>query len=616
MISTISHLSLRLGVSSKKFREITLPLLLTGLALLWLNVGLYTRLAPQPPPTLYNLPYLETFDNTPLDQWPQLGGTWRLADGRLLQDDPQVEAATLIMPLQVGEQQPYQLNVQLDLKAGPPAAGVLFNLQQGHGPQKSQTVRLIWDDGQLYMVCGYVDAFDRFQRQARVRLAQRPDSNLLRLTVLVEPDDYAVQVDNKIVVEGIPLVYRGGLVGLSSSGGPVAFDNLQVETGSPAAGAVVPTVTPAEAPLLATPPAEPAAAGSTLYSSQFQGNLTDSGWTPFAGDWVFEQGSLIQREAEGFDRGISYWDTFSSYRLSVSFRQLQGVGAGVLFNMTHPDSKLGAHLARFTDDGSGIFWGYFDEQGNFNGQGFGPSASSDTNSHTLEVVSGPTSYDVLLDGIMLAKNIPLTSTQGYVGLTSSNSVAAFDSVEILPLGDEGLPAKAPTTNDLLEEAQPLNGDWIQASGTITQTNPALTDFIINTGVLAASYTLDVNLTLPSATSAPDAGGGVIFHMPAEEGKAGAMMIRLGQAGQEALWGYFDSNEAFVGQGGMKVQPKPDKPQHLTLVVRPNNYDILFDGQALATKVPLQAKQGWIGLLSFSGPVVFSDFRLTLDSNAK
>jgi hypothetical protein len=610
MISSVTHLRLKAELPSKKFREITLPLLLIVLALLLLNAGLYTRLAPQPPPTLYNLPYLEPFDNTPLDQWPQFGGKWQLVDGRLIQDDSQAKDATLVMPLQVDVEQPYRLSVQFNLKADTPAAGVFFNMQQGRGPQKSQTVRFSWDQGQLYLIGGYVDGFNRFQRQARVHLPQSPDSTASTLAVLVGAENYAVQVDDMVVIEDIPLVYRGGLVGLNSSGGPVAFDNLQVETWPPTTNSATAPTAIAPAPL---PSAPSTAAGSTLYSSDFQGNLADSGWTPFAGNWTFEQNSLVQHEAEGYDRGITYRDTFSSYRLRIAFQQLQGVSGGVFFNMAHPDSKLGAHMVRFSDDGSGIFWGYFDEQGNFSGQGFAKTTPPGTASHTLEVVSGPKTYDVLLDGVALAQSISLTNTQGYIGLTSSNSVVDFDSVEILALGNDQAPSPPV---DLLQEAKPLTGDWTQSSGVITQTNSELTDYILNTGVLAASYTLEVNLTLPSSADAADTGGGVIFHMPTEDNKAGAMMIRLGQAGKEAMWGYYDKNEVFVGQGGTKLQPKPDKPQHLTLVVRADNYDVLIDGQTLATEIPLQAKQGWIGLLSFSGPVVFSDFQLSLKSNDK
>jgi hypothetical protein len=47
------------------------------------------------------------------------------------------------------------------------------------------------------------------------------------------------------------------------------------------------------------------------------------------------------------------------------------------------------------------------------------------------------------------------------------------------------------------------------------------------------------------------------------------------------------------------------------MVSRDSYSVLVDEATVARDIPLQSDGGWIGLLSFRGPVTFSDFNLRL-----
>jgi hypothetical protein len=98
--------------------------------------------------------------------------------------------------------------------------------------------------------------------------------------------------------------------------------------------------------------------------------------------------------------------------------------------MTAPTSRNGAHMVRFSEDGKAIFWGNYDQNGDFTGQGSANIEAPGTEPHTLQIRLGTDTYSVVLDGTVITENVPLQSKQGHIGLTSSESVVAFEQVQI------------------------------------------------------------------------------------------------------------------------------------------------------------------------------------------
>ncbi|MDM8531698.1 hypothetical protein QUF63_11040 [Anaerolineales bacterium HSG25] len=342
-------------------------------------------------------------------------------------------------------------------------------------------------------------------------------------------------------------------------------------------------------------------------------SLDLSDWHVFAGQWENEANGLVQRQPTSYDNGISYHQTLAQYQLESVIQHISGVGGGFLFNMPARDRKNGAHLVRYTDDGAGLFWGYFEEDGSFVGQGFAKTAAPEQERHRLTITNNGQTYRIQLDGVEIAAQIPLHNEQGYIGLTSSNSAVHFDELTLTALEGsvETSITATPQTTTLLDDLQSISGEWVQEGETIQQVNQTETDFLISTQLLASQYTLEVDITLPDDPTLADAGGGIIFQMPDPTGKQGASMVRFAEGGQQVFWGNFDENAVFAGQGSVMTELATGQPQKLTLVVTQQSYDIIVNDQPIANQIPHQQEQGWIGLVSYRGPVSFSNLRLSL-----
>ena len=88
-------------------------------------------------------------------------------------------------------------------------------------------------------------------------------------------------------------------------------------------------------------------------------------------------------------------------------------------------------MVRYSDcRPGGIFWGYFDDNGKFVGQGYANVSPPSDVSHTLRVVSGDKSYDVYLDDFLLAADVPLLRNYGYAGMITVQTAAEYESAQI------------------------------------------------------------------------------------------------------------------------------------------------------------------------------------------
>ncbi|MCW1967887.1 MAG: hypothetical protein KIH69_007180 [Anaerolineae bacterium] len=347
-------------------------------------------------------------------------------------------------------------------------------------------------------------------------------------------------------------------------------------------------------------PAQPAAPANANWVSLMpkDGTAIGSLWGVISGQWKLDNGEFVQSKADGFDMTISYREKkFSNFGLRVNLRHEQGNGAGVLINMPDPTRKNGAHVIRFTDDGKGIFWGHFDDNAVFVPQGFANTSLPPGQSKRLEVKSGTDTYSILFDGAMLAKDIPLKSKTGYLAVTNSVSVARFGNIEVNE------------TTAAPQRFESINGQWVQNDKLIEQISPAETDFWVSTGIMAETYRINTKIVSKS----PKSGGGFIFHMQDKTQRKLAHMVRFADGGNQIFWGTYNDAGVFMGQGDLvlKTPPKSPNTRQLELNVGLNAYDIIVDGEVVAKQIPLIAKSGWIGMLSFSGTVSFEDFYFQL-----
>ncbi len=341
------------------------------------------------------------------------------------------------------------------------------------------------------------------------------------------------------------------------------------------------------------------------------GGFGDGSWQFITGAWRFEGDSLIQSQPDGFDHVANYVEPFRNYVLSAQLRHTQGIGGGVVFNMQSRDAFARSHMVRFKEDNTVMFWGFFDENNAFNGQGFAEMSIAEGELYKLDVHVKDSTYDIYLnDSLVLADN-PLIYDQGYVGVTSSVSEVQFEDIQVYPLGGDAI-GIAPEANDLLENVEAISGDWLFEGGQITQTNPDGFDFLTGLNLFAQNYSLSTTIDFSESDTAQDIGGGFIFHMPDRNSKNSAQLIRFMDGGRSILWGRYDAEANFSGEGSLEVPYDENGLQQLRINVIGDKYDIFVNDKLIVGDISLNANEGWIGLVSFSGPVTFTDVNLSLE----
>lgn len=598
-------------------RKTWLPLGVAALVLVILNFGLYTRLAPsQAESVTLELPYYADYtDSNALNLYVPFGGDWAVRDQMIVQLSPSGYDLGTVIPLQIPIDQPYLFETSIRYFDGDHGGGILFNAQQPGTRQKSHMARFnTADDGTWWLIYGYFDDGSAFIGQGSVQLDGMPrDPAPHTLGVQVSGAVYTLLVDNQPVVTDMTLQYQGGAVGLITAAAQVGFSNVRVEaltaetTALPeSASATAEAVTQIETPTAS----DPALNETALYTTNFTEEGTASRWLPLSGAWVTETGAMVQTQPEGFDLSTLLNLPFSPpYTLSVTLRHREGTGGGVLFNIPDPASNAGGTMVRYFEDGTVLAWGYFDSSGAFNGQGSASVTAPGTDAHILEVAVSTDSYSVRLDGSVVVEAVPLNlpNTTGYVGITASQSITAFEQVSVSG-HTAAVPSEAVTLTSGIDAAL-ATGDWRVEGSAVIQSAVELTDYFVGTGVAAENFTLSADILLPADNV--QAGGGLVFHMQGQNDPGGGAMVRFGSGGSEIFWGEYNADGVFVGAGASALTATPDEPVTLAIIVRGQAYDVRVNDTLIAENLPIGRLEGWIGLISFSGPVTFSNIQLTM-----
>ena len=368
----------------------------------------------------------------------------------------------------------FRVSVGLWLEQDAQGGGILFDVQRPTSHLGSQLVRLGRDELGTYVLCGYFDANNVLQVQANERVTGQPDlSEVGHLSILVGPRTYSVLVGDQPVLRDLPRMASGGWVGLDAQGGPVVFSDAQVdligENATVAEPAEVVNVAPAAQP---TPP-------PTMrlpYQADFRTALDQTVWQPLAGQWAIDNGALVQQRSDESDDGVTLEDApGGDYTIRTRFHHMQGMGGGVIFDLPSRTSRNGGQIVRYADEAGGVFWGYLDQQGTWRGQGSMHTEPAGTTSHALEVGIRRDSYSIRLDGQALAVGVPRVNRAGYIGLTTSHSVVAYESFEVLPSAD--LATRLGTGP--LPGARILSGDWSADDTSIQQHSNTPTDLLLD-----------------------------------------------------------------------------------------------------------------------------------------
>ncbi len=584
-------------MSRDLFQQTYLPLVLAGISLLLLNLGLYGLLASNPREPLFALPYIETFAELPSAPYQSFGGDWEVRDESLVQINTVGLDLGTIIPINIAPDEPYRYEVDVRHVGGGIGGGLIFNLQNSNNRQQSHMARFNVDDDGLFLIYGFFGDDSDFQGQGNVPLGSPSES--FRLGVQVYETTYDLTLDEEVVAEAIPLNYQGGSVGLITSASQVVFDNLLVE---PLDIAPVEQVgdgvitEPSDTSL-----EDPVAAASSIYADYFDvAGGADSPWVPFTGEWEFADGALRQTLRTGFDYGIGNVTPFDTYRFVATIRHEQGQGGGLYFGMAEPNSKSNAHMVRYVHDEDFLTWGYFDADNQYIGQGSAPVDAPGTAVHTLEVLVFDDVYRLMLDGEVLTGDVPLVQDGPHIGLVAAESVVAFESVNITAPGELPAIVDEPVGNDVAE-----TGTWDVIDTGLVQVEEKEFDFVTGTGFAGETFRLSVDISMSAGT-----GGGFVFHTAGRDTPAGGHMVRFDSANDQIFWGTYDGDRKFTGTGSIAYAIDADTSYALEVEVGPSTFDIFVDDETIVTGIPLQRDSGWIGLVSFSGPITFEDFVLT------
>jgi len=606
------------------FRTTLLPIILAFSTLIVFNMGLYTRLraAPQPTIELLALPYSADFAHDEQTVYRSFGGDWENRDQSFVQISTNGYDLGSVIPISIPSDQPYQFETRLRFLGGTMGGGILFNVQQPTSRQNSHMARYNIDSGTVYLIYGFFNETG-FEGQGSVALTIAPDDTAWHtMAVQVGNGTYTLLIDGQVITEQIPLRVQGGSVGFITSTSQVAYDDVQVSEWIGQSALVMPSELIAQpAPdtieVQTAAPVEGIVDLATLvplYIDQFTGSLGDLRWNPFSGTWEIQNEALVETNPNGFDFSAGSLDAFpamQAYR--VTLRHIQGVGGGLLFNMAQPNLLNGAVLVRYIDNNV-ITWGSYNDAGVFVGLDGRTVGESGDTAHTLAVVLDRTAstYAIVLDGAPIVSGIRYTPQGDHIGLTASQSVVAFERVEVFGAAADSQSTPvvevtpAVSTNTI--ELSTITGAWVNDNGVITQSNEAAVDSIVGVGVAGQVFTVSVSILLPSGIA--DAGAGLVFQMRGRDDQTNGQIVRLGSGGNEVLWGRFDQTSIFQGQSGIRLNLTPNTPHRMTLTVRADTFDIDLDGTTVVNNVSLSTAWGWIGLVAFGGPVVFSDFVFT------
>ncbi len=608
-----------------------------------------------------NLVYTSDFDQDPGGAgWVPFAGTWKIADKQMVQSDPIIINAG--MGYESSSFQNFTLRATFNHLSGQ-GAGVLFNMPSPYQINGAHLVR--YSDETDSIIWGYFDPNSGFNRQGYVPVAPA-GSGPHTLQIFSGDTSYDLFLDDQLLARDVPLQSKQGNIGLVTSAASAGFSLVEVyplfgvtgdptgqltpvsaagtaspaakpkstkpgptkpgptETGpaKPSATKVSPTKKPASTVVAGTQnspkgsptvitPAGATVGGQSPYHGTFTGKLADQDWVAISGDWRFQDGNFVQTRTDGYDLTTIYTKTaFKNFSYQVGLTHQQGSGAGLLFNLPNNDRLTGGSMVRYSDKrDNALIWGYFDANGVYKNQGYAEVNHAGTDHHTLRVTSGDQSYSIYLDDRLVVQSVPFISKQnnGYIGLLTSVASVTYDEVSV-----DGVGAAFKgnyTSLDGFTDQRIVSGKWTIGNNTITQTVPDVADYVWNTGVQASQYTVSANITLPKGTTTM--GGGFIINMAQRGTKNSSYVVRLTKGGQGIWWGSYDAAGKFKGQGSAPL--KADSLTFLVkIVVNSDKMTVFVNDQEIATDVPVTGVEGWVGLVSYGGPVTFQDVQLVVE----
>lgn len=154
------------------------------------------------------------------------------------------------------------------------------------------------------------------------------------------------------------------------------------------------------------------------------------------------------------------------------------------------------------------------------------------------------------------------------------------------------------------------GQWQIQDNALTQNDPGLADvFAIVPLDLAPSTSYQFSAQI-RVTEGPN-GAGLLFNMQHGDVVADSQLVRFGSTdGRTYLtYGYFDPAGQFVQQGAI-APPDISQGVELGVIIYPDHYDVLVNGQRAQREIPLEYRGGRVALTTWFSKVIFDNVAIT------
>jgi hypothetical protein len=359
-----------------------------------LNVGLHYFLIPNSIPKQQSripyweqahLPYWDLLERPNLD-WISPDKNPQLQNGKWFEN----KKAYAQMPISILPNQMYQIKAQVNLMP----QGKLklwFNAQQVNPLQKSQMVQLE-RLGQKIRVTAW--KYNRFGQAQILEVTQVMALAQQVLEVQIATRHFVVRVNQNFLFTA-PLSYLGGIPGIGLE--QATLEEIYL-----------------------------GANDKPLPALEDVRGLEGTDWQVQSGTWRIKNTFIEQLETQNYDQLLVFQKPFEDLK-RIEF-EVNGAGAGLVFAMPQADQTAFAHMVRLSEDGKVIFWGQFNQQLKFIGLGNQTITARDKQRFSLEFAAK--SYTIFLNGQLIAKNIPMINSKGFLGLTTSLSSAQFLRLQV------------------------------------------------------------------------------------------------------------------------------------------------------------------------------------------
>ncbi|NCC31281.1 MAG: hypothetical protein EOM24_04550 [Chloroflexia bacterium] len=352
-------------------------------------------------------------EGQPETLWRSLAGDWVMSNGVYTQRNP--DGYDFLSLLDLPPQAHYSIETQLRLDSGTMGGGIIYNVPNLTRRNGGQLVD--FDESGTFLRWGHYEADGTYRYDGGVALDSGiGDGQWHTLRVVTHGATSTIWFDEREIAQ-ISNLSVAGHVGLSTSQAQVSFDDV-----------VVLALPEGVAP----PPrtvSNPIRTSMVSLSDDFDDGDA-KGWQVLNGTWQNLEGTYRQTSLTGADLSSVSLFQGDRYTATVRLKRLDGsMGGGLIFNMARRDSKTSSQIVNYTQDGKVLQWGHFDEGGNFVFEGSAEVPDGGDGAwHTLALGIADGKLTIMLDDELIASEVDLAYTGGYVGLLASNSSVAFDDV--------------------------------------------------------------------------------------------------------------------------------------------------------------------------------------------